>query len=210
VKGSKVGELYQGQKIFDVVIWGSEEVRNDVTAMRDLFTQTGAFAAGGLNLSDATNPMRVNAGVVTPGFFTTLGAHAQLGREVEVGGQQRAETGVQVKHEAFHARRPPRPAEDAFGDEDFADVVEHRGVPELPEPRVVEAERPARRARDVRDADAVEVGRGARALEAHDEGVDAFVAAAARADGLEAGAGALEIVGPARVNELDGGSASRA
>ena len=36
VKGQKVGELYQGQKIFDVTVWGAEHVRDDVTALRDM------------------------------------------------------------------------------------------------------------------------------------------------------------------------------
>jgi CzcA family heavy metal efflux pump len=44
IKGLKVGELYQGQKIFDVVVWGTEKVRGDVTALHDLRidTPTGA------------------------------------------------------------------------------------------------------------------------------------------------------------------------
>ena len=33
VKGTKVGELYREQKIFDVFVWGTEEVRNDVSKL---------------------------------------------------------------------------------------------------------------------------------------------------------------------------------
>ena len=33
VKGPKVGELYKDQKIFDVFVWGVEQVRNDVSAL---------------------------------------------------------------------------------------------------------------------------------------------------------------------------------
>jgi CzcA family heavy metal efflux pump len=40
VKGLKVGELYQGQKIFDVTVWGVERVRDDVSALRDLLIET--------------------------------------------------------------------------------------------------------------------------------------------------------------------------
>src|SRR5262249_39843903 len=35
----------------------------------------------GLNLADATNPLRVHVGVVTTSFFATLGVHAQRGRD---------------------------------------------------------------------------------------------------------------------------------
>lgn len=37
VKGVKVGEIYEGQKIFDVTVWGTESVRNDVTAIANLW-----------------------------------------------------------------------------------------------------------------------------------------------------------------------------
>ena len=36
VKGAKVGEVYELQKSFDVVVWGHESVRNDVQALREL------------------------------------------------------------------------------------------------------------------------------------------------------------------------------
>ncbi len=44
VKGLKVGELYDQQKIFDVFVWGAEKVRDDPTALRRLpiETPTGA------------------------------------------------------------------------------------------------------------------------------------------------------------------------
>ena len=40
VKGSKVGELYREQKIFDVFVWGTEEVRNDVSKLSALPVET--------------------------------------------------------------------------------------------------------------------------------------------------------------------------
>jgi CzcA family heavy metal efflux pump len=40
VKGAKVGELYREQKIFDVFIWGTEEVRNDVSKLSALPVET--------------------------------------------------------------------------------------------------------------------------------------------------------------------------
>lgn len=36
VKGTKVGEIYQGQKIFDVVVWGTPSIRRDVAALQTL------------------------------------------------------------------------------------------------------------------------------------------------------------------------------
>jgi CzcA family heavy metal efflux pump len=45
VKGLKVGEVYEEQKIFDVVVWGSEKVRSDISELRrlEVETQNGAF-----------------------------------------------------------------------------------------------------------------------------------------------------------------------
>src|SRR5262245_58282548 len=40
VKGEKGGELYREQKIFDVFIWGTEEVRNDVSKLSALPVET--------------------------------------------------------------------------------------------------------------------------------------------------------------------------
>lgn len=36
IKGTKVGEIYQGQKIFDVTVWGTPQVRRDVAALQSL------------------------------------------------------------------------------------------------------------------------------------------------------------------------------
>ena len=49
LKGTKAGELYQGQKVFDVVVWGAEKVRDDVSKIRDLLIETpsGALGAAG-------------------------------------------------------------------------------------------------------------------------------------------------------------------
>jgi CzcA family heavy metal efflux pump len=44
VKGTKVGELYQGQKVFDVTVWGVEKVRNDVSQLRSLLIETPSGA----------------------------------------------------------------------------------------------------------------------------------------------------------------------
>jgi len=36
IRGTKVGEIYESQKVFDVVVWGSEAARSDLAAVRDL------------------------------------------------------------------------------------------------------------------------------------------------------------------------------
>ena len=46
----------------------------------ELFSSVAAFASGGLNLSDNTHPRRVTVGVVSTGFFKTLGVSAKHGR----------------------------------------------------------------------------------------------------------------------------------
>ena len=40
VNGTKVGELFKNQKIFDVFVWGVEKVRNDVSALSSLPVET--------------------------------------------------------------------------------------------------------------------------------------------------------------------------
>jgi Cu/Ag efflux pump CusA len=40
VRGTKVGELYEDQKIFDVVVWGAPAVRKDLEALRTLGIET--------------------------------------------------------------------------------------------------------------------------------------------------------------------------
>ena len=42
VKGLKVGELYRDQKIFDVFVWGVEEVRNDISKLSQLADRDAA------------------------------------------------------------------------------------------------------------------------------------------------------------------------
>jgi predicted permease len=52
----------------------------DVAGLTDVFSGTAAYAAGGLNLSDPEQPVRVKAGIVTAGFFNTLGVTPFRGR----------------------------------------------------------------------------------------------------------------------------------
>jgi CzcA family heavy metal efflux pump len=40
IKGAKVGELYDDQKIFDVVVWGEEHLRDDISALQNIRIST--------------------------------------------------------------------------------------------------------------------------------------------------------------------------
>jgi CzcA family heavy metal efflux pump len=44
VKGTKVGELYEDQKIYDVVVWGKKEIRRDVETLRHLMIDSPSGA----------------------------------------------------------------------------------------------------------------------------------------------------------------------
>jgi len=44
IKGTKVGEIYRDQKVFDVAVWGVERVRHDVLALRELPIETPSGA----------------------------------------------------------------------------------------------------------------------------------------------------------------------
>ncbi len=40
IKGLKVGEVYRDQKVFEVAVWGVEQVRSDIQALRELIIET--------------------------------------------------------------------------------------------------------------------------------------------------------------------------
>ena len=74
VKGLKVGELYDQQKIFDVFVWGNEKVRDDPNALRDLpiETPTGAH----VRLGDVADVAMVPA----PNVIT----HENASRKIDI------------------------------------------------------------------------------------------------------------------------------
>ena len=53
VKGTKVGEVYQEQKIYDVAVWGVPEVRTDIQSLRELLIETPA--GGHIPLGDVAD-----------------------------------------------------------------------------------------------------------------------------------------------------------
>jgi Cu/Ag efflux pump CusA len=42
IKGTKVGELYDAQKVFDVVVWGDPRTRQDVSTLQGLLVETAS------------------------------------------------------------------------------------------------------------------------------------------------------------------------
>ncbi len=44
INGTRVGEIYEGQKIFGVVVWGEKSVRRDIDALRNLLIDTPSGA----------------------------------------------------------------------------------------------------------------------------------------------------------------------
>jgi putative ABC transport system permease protein len=80
------GRLVQLEEVnipFRVDETGHPKLAPDITDVReltDVFTSVAAMAPGGLNLSGAGAPRRIDVGVVTPDFFTTLGIYPVLGR----------------------------------------------------------------------------------------------------------------------------------
>ena len=44
IRGAKVGEVYRDQRVVEVVVWGSEQVRHDLAALRELLIDTPSGA----------------------------------------------------------------------------------------------------------------------------------------------------------------------
>jgi len=72
VKGTKVGEVYQKQKIYDVAVWGRPELRSDPIALRELLVETPA--GGHVPLGDVAE---VNL-VATPNTIKREGASRRI------------------------------------------------------------------------------------------------------------------------------------
>ena len=72
LKGAKVGEVFEGQKKFDVVVWSTPETRHDLTALRQLVIDTPAGVQ--LRLGDVAD---VNI-VPTPNEIKREGASRRL------------------------------------------------------------------------------------------------------------------------------------
>ena len=105
VQGTRVGEIYEDQKVFDVVVRGAERVRGSVDAVRRLPIQT---AGGGVVPLSATADVQIAA---TPNEITREGGSRRLDVTCNVRGRdlgavagdiQRALAGITVPA-GYHA-----------------------------------------------------------------------------------------------------------
>ena len=74
VSGTGVGSLYEEQKVFDVVVWGTPESRSSVTGIRDLLIDTPD--GGHVRLGDVAN--------VQVGSYPSVIRHEDISRYVDV------------------------------------------------------------------------------------------------------------------------------
>ena len=72
VRGTKVGEVFDAQKVFDVVVWGTPEVRNDIFALRRLPIE---LPAGGYSPLASVAEVRV---APTPNEITREGGSRRI------------------------------------------------------------------------------------------------------------------------------------
>lgn len=91
IGGITVGNLFQEQKIFDVVVWGTPEIRKDVNTIRNLPIDTDSGTQ--VRLADVA---RV-ATVATPSVIHRQGASRRIDVEAEVAGRSLTEVTDEVK-----------------------------------------------------------------------------------------------------------------
>jgi Cu/Ag efflux pump CusA len=105
VQGTKVGELYEDQKLFDVVVWGSSDVRNSLSAVRTIGLQT---PGGGIVPLEAAADVEI---APTPNEITREGGSRRIdvtsnvrGRDLgAVASDIRAALGTIVFPPEYHA-----------------------------------------------------------------------------------------------------------
>ena len=91
IKGAKVGEVFEGQKKFDVVVWSTEATRHDLTALRQLVIDTPAGVQ--LRLGDVAE---VNV-VPTPNEIKREGASRRLDITCNVQGSDLGTVAREIK-----------------------------------------------------------------------------------------------------------------
>ncbi len=91
LKGAKVGEVFEGQKKFDVVVWSTEETRHDLTALRQLVIDTPSGTQ--LRLGDVAE---VNV-VPTPNEIKREGASRRLDITCNVQGSDLGSVAKEIK-----------------------------------------------------------------------------------------------------------------
>lgn len=81
VKGTKVGEIYEEQKIYDVMVWGTSRIRTDVAALNTILIDTPA--GGHVPLGEVIN-LRV---APTPNVIQREGASRRIDISCDVKGR---------------------------------------------------------------------------------------------------------------------------
>ena len=100
VRGTRVGEVYDRQTIFDVIVWGVPEIRSDPSALRNLVIATG---------EGASVPLRDVADVhlaPTPNEITREGGSRRLDVTANVRGRDLASVQGEVEAAVRGVRMP--------------------------------------------------------------------------------------------------------
>ncbi|MEO6445326.1 MAG: efflux RND transporter permease subunit [Gemmatimonadaceae bacterium] len=100
VKGSKVGEVYDRQKVYDVVVWGIPEIRSDPGALRRLVLATPGGAA--IPLQDVATVQVMP----TPNEITREGSSRRLDVTANVAGSDLAGATRAVEAAVARVRMP--------------------------------------------------------------------------------------------------------
>lgn len=98
--GVEVGQLYYDQKIFEVVVWGTPEIRQDEAAIRNLLIDTPA--GGQVRLEEVADVRRVNA----PDVVEREGAFRRIDISASVQGRSRSAVATDVKDVLSHMTFP--------------------------------------------------------------------------------------------------------
>jgi CzcA family heavy metal efflux pump len=89
--GVEVGQLFYDQKIFEVVVWGTPEIRQDEAAIRNLLIDTPT--GGQVRLEDVADVRRVNS----PDVVEREGAFRRIDVSAGVTGRDRSAVAADVK-----------------------------------------------------------------------------------------------------------------
>jgi CzcA family heavy metal efflux pump len=101
VQGTKVGEIYEDQKLFDVVVWGSPHVRDSLTAVRSIGIQT---SGGGVVPLHATADVELSP---TPNEITREGGSRRIDVTCNVRGRDLGAVAADISAALGEVTFPP-------------------------------------------------------------------------------------------------------
>ena len=101
VRGRKVGEVYQDQKIRDVTVWGVPSVRTDLTSLRDLLI--GTPAGGHVRLGDVAE-VEISP---TPNAIRREGASRRIDVTCNVTGRALGDVAREIEARVAKMKFPP-------------------------------------------------------------------------------------------------------